>query len=133
MQIDGQCHCGKIAYAASVDPATVGICHCTDCQTLSGSPYRAAVPAPAADFILLRGTPRIYIKTADSGTRRAQAFCADCGTPIYAAAPSDPPTYSPRLGAIKQRAALRPQRQIWCDSALPWSTDISSIDKRARQ
>ena len=133
MRIDGQCHCGNIAYAASIDPDTVGICHCTDCQTLSGSPYRASVPAPAADFVLLRGVPKIYIKTADSGTRRAQAFCADCGTPIYAAAPSEPPTYSLRLGAIKQRAALRPRRQIWCDSALPWSMDIATIDKRERQ
>ena len=133
MRIDGQCHCGNIANAAAVDPDTVGICHCTDCQTLSGSPYRAAVAAPAADFVLLRGTPRIYIKTADSGTKRAQAFCPDCGTPIYAAAPHDPPTYSLRIGAIRQRAALRPQRQIWCDSALSRSMDISAIDKRERQ
>ncbi|HUI95417.1 MAG TPA: GFA family protein [Xanthobacteraceae bacterium] len=133
MRIEGQCHCGSIAYAATIDPDTVGICHCTDCQTLSGSPYRAAVPAPAADFVLLRGKPRIYVKTADGGTRRAQAFCPDCGTPLYAAAPSDPPIYSLRIGAIRQRAALRPRRQIWCDSALPWSMDIAAIDKRQRQ
>jgi hypothetical protein len=133
MRIEGRCHCGRIAYEASVDPDAVGICHCTDCQTLSGSPYRAAVPAAAADFVLLRGEPKIYIKTADSGTKRAQAFCADCGTPIYAAAPGDPPTYSLRLGAIKQRAVLRPRRQIWCDSALPWAMDISAIDRRAGQ
>ena len=34
MRIEGQCHCGRIAYEATVDPDTVGICHCTDCQTL---------------------------------------------------------------------------------------------------
>jgi hypothetical protein len=127
MRIEGQCHCGKIAYEATVDPDTVGICHCTDCQTLSGSPYRVAVPARAVDFVLLRDEPKIYVKTADSGMKRAQAFCPDCGTPIYAAAPSDPPTYSLRLGAIMQRDALRPRRQSWCGSALPWSMDISSI------
>ena len=133
MRIDGRCHCGRIAYEATVDPDTAGICHCTDCQTLSGSPYRAAIPASAQDFVLLRGEPRIYIETAESGTKRAQGFCPDCGTPIYAAAPSDPPTYSLRLGAIAQRALLRPRRQIWCDSALPWSLDIAAIDKRGRQ
>jgi hypothetical protein len=30
MKIDGECHCGKIAYQAEVDPDTLVICHCTD-------------------------------------------------------------------------------------------------------
>jgi hypothetical protein len=133
MRIEGRCHCGRIAYEATVDPDTVGICHCTDCQTLSGSPYRATIPAPAESFVLRAGKPKIYIKTADSGTRRAHAFCPDCGTPIYASAVSDPPTYSLRIGAIKQHAALRPRRQIWCRSALPWSSDLRGIDGLDRQ
>ena len=40
MKIDGGCHCGYIAYEAEVDPDKVRICHCTDCQTLSGSAFR---------------------------------------------------------------------------------------------
>ena len=133
MKVTGRCHCGRITYEAVVDPETLGLCHCTDCQTLSGSPYRASVPAPAETFVLRSGTPKVYVKTADSGTRRAQAFCPDCGTPIYAAAPENPPTYSLRLGAIAERAALRPRRQIWCGSALPWSMDLGGVAKSAGQ
>jgi hypothetical protein len=129
MNVEGQCHCGRIAYEAAVEPDTVGICHCTDCQTLTGSAFRAVISAPAASFKLLRGEPRVYIKTADSGTRRAHTFCGDCGTPIYAAAISDPPSYSLRVGTIKQRAQLRPTRQIWCRSALPWAMDLRAIEK----
>jgi hypothetical protein len=133
LRVEGRCHCGKIEFEATVDPDTVGLCHCADCQTLTGSPYRATIAAPAGDF-KLRGEPKIYIKTADSGTKRAHAFCPDCGTPIYAAAPRDPPTYSLRIGAIKQRAALsRPRRQIWCVSALSWSGDLTAIAKMERQ
>jgi len=40
MEIDGQCHCGRVTYRADIDPAKVSICHCTDCQNLTGSPYR---------------------------------------------------------------------------------------------
>ena len=40
MQIDGQCHCGRVTYRADIDPERVSICHCTDCQALTGSPYR---------------------------------------------------------------------------------------------
>ena len=133
MKVEGRCHCGRIRYEAVVDPATVGLCHCTDCQTLSGSPYRASIPAPAESFVLRSGTPKVYVKTADSGTRRAQAFCPDCGTPLYAAAPDSPASYSLRLGAIVERAALRPRRQIWCASALPWSTDLAGIPKSSGQ
>ncbi len=127
MQIDGGCHCGKITYEAEVDPATVGICHCTDCQHLSGSAFSVSVPAAKDAFRLRTGQPKIYVKTADSGTRRAQAFCPECGTRIYAAAESDPPTFNIRVGTVRQRAELRPHRQIWCRSALPWVMDLSAV------
>ncbi len=107
MKIEGRCHCGQITYEAVVDADKVTICHCTDCQTLTGSAYRANVQAPAETFVLRTGQPKIYIKTADSGTKRAHAFCPACGTPIYSAAITDPPTYSLRVGGIKQRAELR--------------------------
>ncbi len=35
MNIEGGCHCGALRYEAQIDPEGVGICHCTDCQTLS--------------------------------------------------------------------------------------------------
>jgi hypothetical protein len=122
MKIDGRCHCGKISYEADVDPEAVGICHCSDCQTLSGSAFRCTVSAPAEHFVL-RGEPNIYVKTAESGAKRAHAFCPECGTPIYATATVNPTAYSLRIGNIAQRMQLgKPRRQIWCRSALPWST-----------
>jgi hypothetical protein len=127
MRVEGRCHCGRIQYEADVDPGKVTICHCTDCQMLTGSAYRAAVPAPRESFTLRSGEPRIYVKTADSGNRRAHAFCGDCGTPVYATALGEGPTYSLRVGCLRQRAELRPVRQIWCRSALPWSGDLRAI------
>jgi hypothetical protein len=38
MKIDGGCHCGTVTYRADIDPGQVSVCHCTDCQTLTGSP-----------------------------------------------------------------------------------------------
>ncbi len=86
--IHGACHCGSVAFEAEVDPETVRICHCTDCQTTSGSLFRANIMAPGETFRMVRGSPKVYIKTADSGNQRAQAFCADCGTGLYATSPT---------------------------------------------
>jgi hypothetical protein len=36
MKVDGHCHCGEIVFEAEVDPNTASICHCSDCQTLTG-------------------------------------------------------------------------------------------------
>jgi hypothetical protein len=134
MKVHGSCHCGQIRYEAEVDPARAGICHCTDCQMLTGSVYRITVPAPAESFRLLSGQTKVYVKTAQSGTRRRHAFCPTCGTPVSASADvDDPPVYSLRIGCLAERELLPPQRRIWCDSALPWSLDVSGIAGLGRQ
>lgn len=121
MHVQGQCHCGAIAYEAEVEPGTATICHCSDCQVHSGSAFRANISAPAATFRLVRGTPRTYVKTADSGARRLMAFCEHCGTPLYACAVESPTAYSLRTGGIRQRHELgRPRRQIWTQRRLDW-------------
>ena len=126
MKIDGACHCGRISYEAEIDPDDVTICHCTDCQTLSGSAFRVVVPARREAFSI-RGEPKLYVKTAESGNRRAQAFCPDCGTALFATAPTDAQTYSIRLGTARQRATLPPRRQIWTRSALGWVMQAEAI------
>ncbi|HWO40521.1 MAG TPA: GFA family protein [Candidatus Eisenbacteria bacterium] len=132
MKIDGACHCGNITYTAEVDPEDVGICHCTDCQTLSGTAFRVSVRAKK-DAFRLSGKPKIYVKTAESGNRRAQAFCPECGTPVYSAAASDPQVFNLRVGTVLQRAELRPRTQGWCRSALGWVNDLGSIKQFPKQ
>jgi hypothetical protein len=132
MQIDGGCHCGNITYTAEVDPDKVGICHCTDCQTLSGTAFRVSVPATKEEFHLT-GEPKIYIKTAESGAKRAQAFCPECGTPIYATAASDPQVFNIRVGTARQSAELRPNSQGWCRSARDWVNDLHTMKQFAKQ
>ena len=130
MKIDGSCHCGAITYRAEIDPNEVLICHCSDCQTLSGSAYRTVVFAKDASFELLSGTLKTYIKIADSGRERAQTFCPECGSPIYSASPGDnPKALGIRVGTCRQRDELRPKKTFWCGPAQPWSDDISALPK----
>ena len=79
MKVRGQCHCGAIRYEAEVEPGTVNICHCRDCQMMTGSAFRAAVSVAADQFRVVTGKPREYIKVADSGAKRVHAFCETCG------------------------------------------------------
>ena len=134
MKVTGRCHCGQISFEAEIDPAQVRICHCTDCQTLTGTAFRTNVSSLPGTFVLKSGTPKIYIKTAESGNKRAHGFCSECGTPLYSTAPgANPASYGLRVGALDCRSELRPTKQGWCRSALPWSMDITGVERFERQ
>jgi hypothetical protein len=132
MHIDGACHCGAISFTAEIDPTRVMLCHCADCQVLSGSPYRHVVPAETETFKLV-GEVKRYVKVADSGNLRVQAFCPECGTPIYSSATESPAWVSIRLGGVRQRAQLKPSSQIWYHSAMPWLPELSSVPSSPEQ
>lgn len=129
MKVNGACHCGQISYEGEVEPERSVVCHCVDCQTVTGTAYRVSVPTMAGTFRLLSGTPTVYLKTTtESGAARRHAFCPTCGSQIYSCADEDdPPSRNLRVGGLAQREQLPPQRRIWCRSALPWSLDIADL------
>jgi hypothetical protein len=135
MKIDGACHCGFITIEGEADPDTVQICHCTDCQTGTGSAFRVSIPVPGASF-KMKGEPTAYVKTtADSGRPRIQAFCPKCGSPIYSTSPGDgvQPSYMVRVGILRQRDQLAPRRQNWFRSARAWVTQLDALPKNEKQ
>lgn len=134
MKVDGRCHCGYITYEAEIDPDKNLICNCTDCQTLSGSAFRVNAYTREDAFKLLSGQLKIYVKTSESGNKRPQSFCPECGSPIYATADgTGPKVYSLRVGSIRQRDQIVPSVQVWSRSAWPWVTHIGSIRKFEKQ
>lgn len=128
MKITGRCHCGGVRYQAEVDPEGVEICHCTDCQQLSGSAFRVVVAAIPGSFRLLAGTLTEYVKVADSGNRRVQGFCPVCGSPVFSrAVDSDMGFFGLRIGTIDQRDHLVPRTQFWTRSAQKWVGHIAEL------
>jgi hypothetical protein len=135
MRIDGSCHCGAITIEGEADPETTQICHCTDCQTGTGSAFRISIPVPGTSF-KMTGQPTTYLKTtAESGRPRVQAFCGKCGSPIYSTTEGEgvQPSYTVRVGILRQRDQLPPRRQQWFRSARPWVTQLDAVPKSEKQ
>ena len=110
------------------------ICHCTDCQNLSGSAFRTIVFSREGTFKLLSGELKLYVKTGESGTKRPQSFCPECGTPIYSSTVGDgPKVHIIRVGTIRQRDALAPKLQLWTRSSQRWLTHLDSVPKLEKQ
>ena len=127
MQVTGQCHCGAISITATADPSKVFVCHCADCQQFSGAPFRAVLRVPVGQ-VVVSGKPTRYIKVAASGSRRVQAFCATCGTHLYATeADGEPKELSLRVGCLNERAQLVPVAQTWGESRMPWLDQLPAM------
>jgi hypothetical protein len=135
MKVDGACSCGAIRIEAEADPEKAQICHCTDCQTATGTAFRVSIPVPGAS-LRVSGQPAIYIKTtAESGKPRVQAFCGKCGSPIYSTSVGDgvQASYTLRVGILRQRDQLTPRRQIWWRSARSWVDELAAMPKHEKQ
>jgi hypothetical protein len=135
MKIDGACACGAIRIEGEADPEKTQICHCTDCQTGTGSAFRVSVPVPGASF-RMSGQPTSYVKTtADSGNPRVQAFCPRCGSPIYSTSPGEgtQASYMVRVGILRQRREFMPKKQNWFRSSLPWLGGLGAIHSNEKQ
>jgi hypothetical protein len=135
MKIDGGCSCGAIKIDGEADPEKVQICHCTDCQTSTGTAFRVSIPVPGNTF-KMTGQPNYYLKTtADSGKPRLQAFCGSCASPIYSTTPGEgvQPSYMVRVGILRQRDQLVPRRQNWFRSARSWVLNLDAVPKNEKQ
>ncbi len=118
-KIEGGCLCGQVRYSADAEPVFVGVCHCTDCQHFTGSAFATvlAVPAPS---LKVSGGLKTYTKRGDTGKPIHRRFCAECGSGILDEADALPGMTMVNVGTLDDHSWVKPQSEIYCDSAQPW-------------
>ena len=128
ININGGCHCGEVEFEAVVDENKVMLCHCIVCQKLSGTAFRSVVISEPNGLTLTKGKAKEYIKIAESGNERAQGFCQNCGSALYATSvDKENRVYGIRAGCVEQRNELTPTCQIWGRSSVPWLNKIADL------
>ena len=85
MQVDGACHCGDIRYTATIDPAKVAICHCTDCRDWSATPVTAYSLWPADKVRVLDGADKVT--RFNKMGKATRCSCSVCGGAVMAELP----------------------------------------------
>ena len=118
-EIKGRCLCGAVSYSANADPAFVGLCHCKDCQKVTGSAFSVVLGLPAS-AVTFTGETKSFTKEGDSGKPVERRFCPVCGTTLADTAAVMPDMIMIGAGTLDDPSWVRPKMQIYCDSAQPW-------------
>jgi hypothetical protein len=120
MTIEGGCRCGAVRYKAALDdlPQTYA-CHCTDCQTWSGSAFSQGAVVPES-AIEISGPVVLYELTSPSGRISSQRMCGVCHTRIFNTNSVRPGIAVIRAGTLDRSNELVVTAHIWVKSKQPW-------------
>ncbi|MGH0029332.1 MAG: GFA family protein [Myxococcota bacterium] len=115
----GGCPCGDVAYALGEDPLSVYACHCTDCQSATGSAFSLAMIVRRDALRVVRGEPVEHGFATPDGRDKSASVCPRCQTALFA------PTRIPDLmlleaGTLDDTSWVAPVAHIWTRSAQPW-------------
>ena len=120
LPLHGGCQCGRHRYVITVRPLTLYACHCTDCQTQSGSAFGMSMPVPRAGIDADVAALKVWRRQAASGRTVAARCCGDCGTRLFHEPVRNPDIINVKPGTLDDTSWLRPVGHLWLDSAQPW-------------
>jgi hypothetical protein len=117
---DGGCECGSVRYRITGEAAIIYACHCTICQSQSGSAFGMAMRIPVEYFHLTKGTLKTFNRKGSEGNNFTNSFCPDCGTRIHHASARRPDQISLKPGTLDDTGSLVPSHHVWVRSRQPW-------------
>ena len=79
----------------------------------------------------LSGEPKVYVKVGESGNRREQTFCANCGTPIYSAPPGNLAHVVPVVGTYPSARSATPNRPVLVPLGAEMAPELVGDKRRA--
>ena len=128
-QIVGGCLCGNIRYTCEAEPMMMAICHCKNCQKQTSTSFSILVAVPKGS-LNIEGELSAYNDQGSSGQVVIRKFCGECGSPILSDVAALPTMDFLKAGTLDDTSWLKPEAQLWCDSAQPWlklDDDIAQI------
>ena len=115
----GGCACGAVRYKVTGKPISIHACHCTDCQSLSGSAFGMSMVLNQPDITLTRGQTAINEFAASKNVMHRH-HCKDCGVAVWFSSPGYDAVAAIKPGTLDDTSGLRPIAHMWVRSAQPW-------------
>lgn len=128
----GGCDCGSVRYQLSGEPLTCYACHCTDCQTISGSAFTLSMMVNQDDVEILKGELAVnYLD--NNGVEVKRHHCDKCGTALWYSADEYPGILALKPGTFDDTKWFSPIAHLWVRSAQPWMTFDPEVKQYQKQ
>jgi hypothetical protein len=127
----GGCLCGAVRYSLSGAPVLVHVCHCHDCQSISGSAYSLTVLVPAA-ALAFTGPVETFTRTTARGREVRHTACAHCRAGLTSNDVARPDFTGLRAGTLDDAGWAVPIAQTFVSSAIPWAVipGVEQVDPK---
>lgn len=120
---DGGCTCGHVRYRMTGAPMIVHCCHCSWCQTQTGSAFVLNALTEAGNVALLAGDVEATDTVSPSGEGQVIHRCPKCSVALWSnyfmGGLRDRVRFV-RVGTLDDPAALPPDIHIFTTTRLPW-------------
>ncbi len=116
----GGCLCGAVRYELIADPVTLYACHCTDCQTSTGTSFALSMIVNRESVALVRGDPELHAFHMDDRRQKHNYQCSACNTTLWSAPVDFPNLLNLQPGTLDDTSWLQPVGHIWTRSAQRW-------------
>ena len=117
---EGGCACGAVRYQLLEDPLELHVCHCTRCQTVSGSAFVMCMPVHSRGLKVLQGAPELVSFESRDGQSKRHLRCPDCNSCMWGEIRGLPEVLALQAGTLDDTGWLEPIAHIWTSSAQPW-------------
>jgi hypothetical protein len=127
----GGCVCGAVRYGLNAAPVLVHVCHCHDCQSISGSAYSLTVMVPAS-ALTFTGPVETFTRTTARGREVRHTACAHCRAGLTSNDVARPDFTGLRAGTLDDAGWAVPIAQTFVRSAIPWAVipGVEQIDPK---
>jgi hypothetical protein len=119
-KISGGCLCGAVRYEGNAEPLGAGVCHCTDCQHISGAAFSVNVVVPRSSVTFKGDSLASYAYKGSSGKSLSRKFCRKCGSSLATETELLPTALILKAGTLDDTSWVKPTTHSWTDSAQPW-------------
>ena len=121
----GTCLCGVFKYTVTGSFGDVRYCHCSKCRRGNGTAFSANARVQKSQWTL--EGPKDNVTEFEHTPGMFKAFCARCGSPLYARSSQAPNDIRVRLGSFDGNLDVNITGHVWTSSKATWYTIEDSI------
>ncbi len=124
--LTGGCLCGAVRYEVDGDPLFAVLCHCRDCQRVSGTGHVPVLGVPRSS-LKVSGSTKTFSARGSSGLPSVRHFCPNCGSLLFGMPESVPDSVSIYVGSLDDPSVFQPATVIFRRDRHAWDIGAAAL------